>query len=356
MMVKPGIPAPVIPHSYASAESVAHIMKEKYVNGVPLYRQEAEWKRLGLELSRATMANWVIISSKEYLIPLKERMHQILLQGQYIHCDETPVQVLNEPGKKNTERSYMWVYANIKESETPIRIFEYKPTRAGYHAQEFLAGFRGYVITDGYGGYNQLQGVTNVYCWAHVRRKFVDSIPSKTENVNETLAKQGLDKIGKLLKIKKEIENLDAEEKVKKRQELSKPILEEFFKWCEENKNQVSRGSKISKAIEYAVNLQKGLSEYINNGKLPMTNSLDERTIRPFTTGRKNWLFSASPKGAEASAAAYSIIETAKANGLDPYKYLTFIFSYLPGQDLVREPEKIDEFLPWSETVKKYCK
>lgn len=356
MMVKPGIPAPVIPHSYASAESVAHIMKEKYVNGVPLYRQEAEWKRLGLELSRATMANWIIISSKEYLIPLKERMHEILLQGHYVHCDETPIQVLNELGKKNTDTSYMWVYANIKESETPIRIFEYKPTRAECNAQKILEGFSGYVITDGYAGYNQLQRVTNVYCWAHARRKFVESIPAKTENINETLAKQGLDKIGKLFGIEKDIETLDSEEKIKKRQELSKPILEEFFKWCKENRNQVSRGSKISKAIEYALNHQKGLSEYIHDGRLPMTNSLDERTIRPFTTGRKNWLFSASTKGADASAAAYSIIETAKANGLDPYKYLTFIFSYLPSQDLVKNPEKLDEFLPWSETVKAYCK
>ena len=138
-----------------------------------------------------------------------------------------------------------------------------------------------------------------------------------------------MDKIGKLFGIKKDIESFEPEEKDKRRQELSKPILEEFFKWCEENKNQVSRGSKISKAIEYALNLQKGLSEYINDGRLPMTNSLDERKIRPFTTGGKNWLFSASPKEADASVAAYGIIETAKTNRSDPYKYLTFIFSYL---------------------------
>ena len=144
MMIKTGIPAPVIPHSFASAESVAHIMKEKYVNGVPLYRQEAEWKRLGLELSRATTANWIIIASKEYLIPLKERLHELLLKEHYIHCDETPVLVLNEEAKKNTTKSYMWVYANIRESKTPIRIFEYKPTRAGYNPQIFLDGFHGF--------------------------------------------------------------------------------------------------------------------------------------------------------------------------------------------------------------------
>ena len=355
MMIKPGIPAPVIPHSFASAESVAHVMKEKYVNGVPLYRQEAEWKRLGLELSRATMANWIIISSKEYLIPIKDRMHEILLEGHYVHCDETPIQVLNEPEKKNTTKSYMWVYANIKESETPIRIFEYKPTRAGDNPQKFLEGFSGYVITDGYAGYDHLKGITNAYCWAHARRKFVESIPSNIENVNETLAKQGVDMIGRLFGIEKEIDKLEPEEKARMRQEKSKPILDAFFKWCEGNRTQVSRGSKISKAIEYVLNHQKGFSEYINDGRLPMTNSLDERTIRPFTTGRKNWLFSASPKGAEASAAAYSIIETAKANGLDPYKYLTFVFTYLPSQDLVKNPEILDKFLPWSRQAKTYC-
>lgn len=356
MMIKTGIPAPVIPHSFASAESVAHIMKEKYVNGVPLYRQEAEWKRLGLELSRATMANWIIIASKEYLIPLKERLHELLLKEHYIHCDETPVLVLNEEGKKNTTKSYMWVYANIRESKTPIRIFEYKPTRAGYNPQIFLDGFHGFVITDGYSGYNNLNGVTNAYCWAHARRKFVESIPSNIENVNETLAKQGVDMIGRLFGIEKEIDKLEPEEKARIRQERLKPVVEEFFKWCEKNLTLVSNGSKIAKAIGYAQNHKKGLSEYLNDGLLPMTNSLDERTIRPFTTGRKNWLFSASPKGAEASAAVYSIIETAKANGIDPYRYLSFIFTYLPSQDLIKHPESLDMFLPWSKQTKAYCK
>lgn len=356
VMLKAGIPAPVIPHSYASAESVAHVIKEKYVNGVPLYRQEAEWKRMGLELSRATMANWIIISAREYLMPITGRMHELLLKEKYAHCDETEVQVLNEPGKKNTTKSYMWVYASIKESERAIRLFDYKPTRAGYHAQEYLKGFRGYVTSDAYQGYNKLEGVIHAYCWAHARRKFVESIPAGTKNVNTTIAKQGLGMIGELFAIEDKIEDLGAEEKVKVRQEKAKPIVERFFRWCEEKRDQVLSESNISKAIEYALNQQKGLSEYLNDGLLPMTNSLNERTIRPFTTGRKNWLFSASPKGAEASAAAYSIIETAKANGLDPYKYLTFVFSYLPSQDLKKDPEMIDKFLPWEEYAQTHCK
>ena len=356
MIVKTGIPSPVIPHSYASPESVAHIMKEKYVNGVPLYRQEAKWKRLGLELSRAIMANWVIIAAKEWLMPLKKRLHEIMVNDHYIHADETAIQVLNEADKKNTTKSYMWVYSNIRESEKPIRIFEYKPTRAGYNPELFLKGFEGKVITDGYSGYNNLSGVTNVYCWAHVRRKFRDAIPTDTKNINNTLAKQGLDRIGKLFEIEKKIDKLSAEEKVKTRQKEAKPLLEEFFEWCDNHQDEVLSKSKISQAFKYALNHRKGLSEYLDDGLLPMTNSLDERTIRPFAVGIKNWLFSTSPKGADASAAVYSIIETAKANGLDPYKYLCFIFHYLPSQDLIKNPESLNLFLPWNEQVQKLCK
>ena len=283
-------------------------------------------------------------------------MHQLLIQENYVHYDETTVQVLNESGKDNTTKSYMWVYSSIKESPTPIRIFEYKPTRAGYNPKEFLKGFKGKVITDGYAGYNQLLSVTNVYCWAHCRRKFRDSLPDNVENIDDTLAKQGLDQIKELFKIEDKIKDLTPEEKAEIRQKEAKPLLDKFFAWCEESKEDVLSKSKIHQAFQYTLNLRKGLSEYINDGYLPMTNSLDERTIRPFAVGRKNWLFSASPKGADASAATYSIIETAKANGLDPYKYLCFVFKYLPSQDLVNNPESLDMFLPWSKESQENCK
>lgn len=355
MMVKSPIPAPVIPHSYASPESVAHVIKEKYVNGVPLYRQEQEWKRLGLPLSRATMANWVIIASKDWLIPLKNRMHSLLLQENYVHADETPIQVLKEPDKQAKTKSYMWVYASIKESKHPIRIFEYKPTRAGYNPKAFLKGFSGCVITDAYAGYNQLENVTNVYCWAHARRKFSDSIVKDMKNVSESLPGIALKKIGELFKIEKEIEEKTPQEKAEIRMKKAKPLLEEFFSWCAKNQDKVLSGSKIAKAFQYTLNHKDGLSEYINDGYLPMTNSLDERTIRPFTTGRKNWLFSNSVKGAEATACAYSIIETAKANNLDPYKYLTYIFEYLPGQN-INDSRILDIFMPWDDEVQSRCK
>ena len=305
VMKSPGIPEPVIPHSYASAESVAFVMKQKFVNGVPLYRQESEWKQMGLDLSRTAMANWIIYSSEHWLKPLTDRMHGILLESKHAHADETPVQVLNEPGKKATTKSYMWVYSSIKESAYPIRLFVYAP--------------------------NDL------------------------ENAENTLPIIAMNKIKKLFAIEKEIEALSPDKKVKIRQLKSKPLIDDFFLWCKSNQN-ATASAKLSKAFKYVMNHEEGLRQYLYDGYIPMTNSLDERVIRPFTTGRKNWLFSTSVSGAESSANAYSIIETAKANGLDPYKYLTTIFTYLPSQDLIKNPEIIDEFLPWSEFVQKNCK
>lgn len=349
------LPESVIPHSYASAESVAFVMKQKFVNGVPLYRQESEWKQMGLDLSRTTMANWIIYSSEHWLKPLTDRMHEILLESKHAHADETPVQVLNEPGKKATTKSYMGVYSSIKESAYPIRLFVYAPNRCGYNPQIFFNGFHGTVISDAYSGYNNIKDCVNAYCWAHARRKFRDSLPNDLENAENTLPIIAMNKIKKLFAIEKEIEALSPDKKVKIRQLKSKPLIDDFFSWCKSNQN-ATASAKLSRAFKYVLNHEEGLRQYLYDGYIPMTNSLDERVIRPFTTGRKNWLFSASVSGAESSANAYSIIETAKANGLDPYKYLTTIFTYLPSQDLIENPEIIDEFLPWSEFVQKNCK
>lgn len=203
VMKSPGIPEPVIPHSYASAESVAFVMKQKFVNGVPLYRQESEWKQMGLDLSRTTMANWIIYSSEHWLKPLTGRMHEILLESKHAHADETPVQVLNEPGKKATTKSYMWVYSSIKESSYPIRLFVYAPNRCGYNPQIFFNGFHGTVISDAYSGYNNIEGCVNAYCWAHARRKFRDSLPNDLENAENTLPIIAMNKIKKLFAIEK---------------------------------------------------------------------------------------------------------------------------------------------------------
>lgn len=200
-MLKAKSPNPVIPHSYTSASVLSQILIDKYVNHMPLYRQEAGWKKLGLELSRATMANWIIIAANEYFIPLVDRIHELLVAESHIHCDETTVQALNEPGKQATSKSYMWVYSSIKESERPIKIFEYQSDRKAINPQKFLEGFNGVAISDGYYGYNNIAGVTNAYCWAHARRKFFDALPPDLKGETNTLAKEAIDKIAALFKI-----------------------------------------------------------------------------------------------------------------------------------------------------------
>ena len=280
--IKAGIPNPVIPHSYASPSALTQIITDKYVNHMPLYRQEAEWKRLGLKLSRTTMANWIIIASKEYFIPLVNRMHELLIQETHLHADETSVQVLNEPGKEATSKSYMWVYSSIKESQHPIKIFEYRPDRRAQNPQNFLKGFKGTIITDGYYGYNHIDGVSNAYCWAHCRRHFYDALSSDIKDAQNTFAKEAIDKIAKLFVIEKEIENHSSEEKVRVRQEKSLPLINDFFSWCKTNENKVLMHSKLGKAISYALKYEKGLRLYLKDGYVPMTNSLDLSSINNY--------------------------------------------------------------------------
>lgn len=356
VIVKAATPESVIPHSYASAESVAHVMNMKYVQGVPLYRQEKEWKEIGFELNRATMANWMIQGAQNWLYPLIDHMHKELLKGKYIHADETPVQVLKEPNKDATSKSYMWLYSNNQEDEHPIRLYDYRPGRGAQHPQEYLKGFNGYLISDAYQAYETIEGVTNVFCWAHCRRKFSDALPTDRKAQKGTLAKEGINKIAKLFAIEQDIEEKSAEEKEKIRQERAKPLLDEFFLWCKENSDRALTGSKIYKAFQYALNNKQGLSEYIENGNLPMTNSLAERAIRPFTIGRKNWLFCDTVNGAKASAAIYSIVETAKANGLSPYQYLCLIFTQLPGSNYEKDTRVLEGLMPWGKMAQEKCK
>lgn len=263
-MYKAATPNPVIPHSFASSSLLAQIITDKYVNHMPLYRQEAEWERLNFDLSRSTMANWLIIAVKEYFIPLVNKMHEILIKEKHIHCDETVIQVLNELGKSNTSNSYMLAYASIKESKHQIKIFDYKPSRAAINPQTFLNGFSGVVITDAYSGYNHLDKVTNAYCWTHLRRKFVDSLPNDLKN-ESSLAKMAIAKLAKLFAIEKEIEALSPEEKVNNRIIKSKPLVEDFFSWCKTNQSKVLSKSKLGKAFQYAINNEVGLCQFLND-------------------------------------------------------------------------------------------
>ena len=353
---KSPMPYPVVQHSMASPSTVAHIMYEKYVNALPLYRQEREWASLGVKLTRATMSNWIMVASRNWLKPLTNLMHQKLIGEKYIHADETPVQVLMEPGRKNTSKSYMWLYSTYSGSQTPIRLFDYRPSRSGDCPQNFLKGFKGYLHTDCYKGYNKVPGITRCLCWTHLRRYFVEALPKDINSPEATLPARGIDFCNKLFAEEKLIKELTPDERKIKRLETEKPILDAFWSWINSIKYICLPKSKLGKAVDYAVNNKKGFMNYLLDGNCAISNNLSENSIRPFTIGRKNWLFSGSPRGAKASAAVYSIIETAKANGLEPYSYLAFLFGNLPGVQFEAHPEFLEEYLPWDPLVQSSCK
>ncbi|WP_373844676.1 IS66 family transposase [Clostridium sp.] len=353
---KSPMPYPVVQHSMASPSTVAHIMYEKYVNALPLYRQEREWESLGVKLSRATMGNWIMAASRNWLMPLTNLMHQKLIEEKYLHVDETPIQVLMEPGRKNTSESYMWVYSTYAGSKTPIRLFDYKPSRSGECAKEFLKGFKGYLHTDCYKGYNKVPEITRCFCWAHLRRYFVEALPKDIKSPEATLPAKGIDFCNQLFAEEKLIKKLTPDERKVKRLEKEKPILDVFWGWINFIKDSCLPKSKLGKAINYALNNKEGFMNYLLDGNCSISNNLSENSIRPFTIGRKNWLFSGSPKGAKASAAVYSMIETAKANALEPYSYLEFLFKNLPGVQFEAHPEFLEEYLPWDSWVQSSCK
>ncbi len=352
------MPYPVVQHSMASPSTVAWVAHQKFVNALPLYRQEKEWQSLGVKLSRATMANWLMIAARDWLGPVLDLLHKKLLEQSHLHIDETTLQVMKEPGRKNTTNSYMWVYGSAKSSAHQIRIFAYQPGRSGSYPKKFLEGFKGYIHTDAYKGYNKVPHVTRCMCWAHLRRKFVEALPSDLKNPSNTLAGKGLQFCNKLFEIEKSLKDLEPDTRKKQRLEYETPILEAFWSWIDEvlaGGKTLPKGKTLD-SIKYAKNHQDEFMNYLLDGNCVISNNLAENSIRPFTIGRKNWLFSGSPKGASASAAIYSIIETAKANGLSPYKYLKFIFSELPGVQFHKHPEFLEDYLPWNEDVQQICK
>ena len=356
-IVRPIMPKPPIPHSFASPSAIAHVMMQKYGLAVPLNRQEREWKQLGLPLSRATLANWIIISSNEYMKPLQNYMHGLLLKEPYLHADETPVQVLNEKGRKNTSKSYKWVFTSGEyESLHNIRLFQYRQSRKGANASEFLQGFTGYLQTDDYSGYNQVAGVTRCLCWAHARRKYVETETAKQDETSVSLAGKGLRYIRKLFEIEKELRELTPEERKAQRLEKEVPVLKAYWKWAEDSRDKVLPKSRISNALNYSLTNKEQLEAYLQDGRCAISNNTAENSIRPFTVGRKNWLFSASPKGAEASACVYSIIETCKANNIDPEKYLIYILTRMPNEEHLKGEEVLEKYMPWNPAVQEACK
>ena len=339
--VKTAPPAPaIIPKSFATPGLLAHILTAKFDDALPFYRQEKQFARIGVELSRTTMCRWAV-QVYERVRPLLGRMLELLRSGPLLGLDETTVQVHGEHGREDTSTSYMWVARGGPPGKT-ILWFRYDPGRSGRVAEEIVGGYRGNVQTDGYAGYNFLEnreGIRYAACWAHARRKFDEAARGAKKSVSSKMA---LDMIGKLYRIEKEAGGLDADARLALRQEISRPIAEEFFLWLEKKTLEVNPASLMGKAIAYSFKLKVRLLQFLEDGNIPLDNNLVENAIRPFVVGRKNWLFSGSPDGAEASAGLYSLVETAKAADLDPYWCLRYIFEKLP----IAGEEGLEALLP----------
>ena len=318
----------VIPGGYASPESVAQIAVQKFVMGSPLYRQEQEWNRQNIMLSRQTMANWLIRCAADWFGPVYYELHKQLLQLDLLHADETELQVLHEPGKTAQAKSYMWLYRSSGDAEHPIVLYEYQPGRGQEHPKEFLAGFQGYLQTDGYAGYNGVEGVTHVGCWAHARRKFVEAQQAVPKGQPSPTADQGVAYCTKLFKLEQQFAELPPEERKEKRLIQEKPVLDAMFAWA--NTINAAPKSKLGIALNYLKNQWERLNNYLLDGRIELSNNRAERSIKPFVISRKNFLFANTQLGAKSSAVIFSLIETAKENGLDPYRYLCFVLRTAP--------------------------
>ncbi len=339
-------PLQIIPKSMATISLLVYIIAGKFIESLPLYRQEKRFRRHGITLTRATMSNWLIKVAAlcQPLIPL---MRQEIRSGPLINVDESSFQVMKEPNRKNTSKSYIWVFRG-GPLDKPVVIFHYEPSRSGQVAHDFLDGYHGYVQTDGYQGYNVLDGnqdIIQVGCMAHVRRKFDEVIKAnrKSGNQKKLAAEEALGYIRQLYALEKEAKEWTPDARYLMRQEKAKPIMEAFGDWLWETYPQTPPKGLLGKAIKYALNQWDRLNVYLENGILRPDNNLAENAIRPFVVGRKNWLFAGSPEGARASALFYSLIETAKINNLNPEQYLRFLLEKIIH---VKERDELLDLLP----------
>jgi len=301
-------------------------------------------QRIGVAIPRATLANWMI-QTGQLIQPLINLLHDRLLSYDMVQMDETTVQVLKESGRRAQSKSYLWLQRG-GPPEHPVVLFHYDPGRGAEVAERLLDGFSGYLQADGYDGYNTAVAKNNlihVGCMAHARRKFSDAVKAQGKNKKRGKAHRGLNLIRKLYRVEKKARKLKAEERQAYRNRHARPVLDEMHSWLDQALPQVPPTSVTGQALHYLHNEWDKLIHYLDDGRLEIDNNLAENAIRPFVIGRKNWIFSNSVKGVKASANLYSLIETAKANGLEPYAYLRYLFAELPKAQTV---DAIEALLP----------
>ncbi len=337
----PALPAQVIDKGMPTARMIAQVLTAKHVDHIPLYRQEAQYLRAGVPISRATLCSW--LGQGEYWIRiLAQACKSALLEGRILHADETPLPVLR-PGSGKTDKAYLWVYRSQADAPHPMVVFAYAPDRKGSHPQTFLGNWQGILQTDDYSGYDALYRtgrITEAGCWAHVRRHFYDI----NQRAPSPVAQQALLQIAKLYAIEAESKDDPPEQKVRIRQQRAGPLLESFYAWLTEKQMQVAPKSAIAKAIGYTLRRWQALILYLGEGRLGMDNNPVERAIRGVAIGRKNFLFAGNDAGGERAASFYTLIETCKLNGVEPFSYLCDVLDKLP----TWPNKRLHELLPWN--------
>ena len=360
-------PAELMVHSIATPSLVAAIMNAKYTNAMPLYRIAQEFGRNDVTLTVPTMANWVIRCAERYLSLLWDRLKSELCQLDVVQADETTCSVTKD-GRPANAKSYMFVYRSGELYRSHIIIlYDYQKTRSAEHLLVFLKDFSGILVSDAYSGYHALdsqrEDIRVAHCWAHARRDFADALkamrqkggPSK-QHIKKTIAHQALERIASIYALEDEWKDLSPEERLIRRQEHSKPLVEAYFAWLKSIDLTTISSQKTKDGINYSINQEKYLRVFLENGEVPIDNSASERAIRPFCVGRANWHLIDTIHGANASAIVYSIVETAKANQLKPYFYLEYLLSEIPKHMDDADLSFLDDLLPWSDALPDSCK
>lgn len=363
-IVRADRPADLLRNSIVTPSLEAAVLNGKYVNALPLYRIEQEFKRNDVNIARQVMANWTIQCSERYLSLLYDRLHEELFKYDVLQADETTVEV-SKDGRPANSKSYMWVYRNSKfYKDTPIILYDYQRTRKADHPREFLKGFSGYILTDGYSAYEKLDREEETLkfagCWAHARRRFAEAckVCKNPSSLKGTIAAEALERIAEIYKRENEYSQLSPDERLRKRKVHLKPVVEAFFEWAEKVKaeNLLPPSSKTLDGIDYCINQKKYLKLFLKNGNIPLDNNATEGAIRGFCVGRNNWKLIDTIDGAKASAIAYSIAETAKANHLNPYRYYEHLLTEIPKHMNDKDTSFLDSLLPWSAQLPEVCR
>ena len=364
-IIKADRPKDLLRNSLLTPSLAASIMNAKYVNGLPLYRISQEFLRNDIHISRQVMANWMIQCADRYLGILYDRIHKEMYQFHVLQADETPVMVTKD-GRPANSKSYMWIYRTGKSyTDTPVILYEYQRTRKSDHPEEFLKDFKGIVVCDGYSAYRKLDrknpDIVFAGCWSHARRRFAEALKAlpkaAQKNAKETIAYEAVSRIAAIYHLDNQMEGQPAKVRKMYRQANIRPLVEAFFAWAKEiqSKNQLSRGKTLD-GINYCINQEASLKAFLEDGDIPMDNNATESALRSFCLHKHTWKLIDSLDGANASAIIYSITETAKANNLNPFRYLEYVLTVLKDHQDDREYGFIDDILPWSEKLPEICR